>query len=392
MMQTTEYKGPTDGTEQPQPYPTPQPQPEPSPPPYDTNSPLAAWAGPYVTDMLGKSWALSQGPYQAYQGPLTAGATGNQMSAFQGVAGLAVPDIVGQSATNLQNVGAEMGDLNYDPTQFTSQYTAPTDMYQAGDISTGRFDTAAAQQYMNPYLQSALDPMMQEARRQAEISRLSDASRLTQAGAFGGSRQAIMESEMNRNLMDKQNQMLTQGYQQAFDRAMQGFQTDEQRALEAQIAQERAREAQGTQALTGAADAARYGLAADELGEQSRQFGAGYGLDALTSRIAAEQAAGDMGLQDLASQMDIYNQMYDMGSAERGIDQERIAADYAQFQQERDYPYEQLQFMQSMLQGLPISSRETANDENILAQILGGAGGLGELFGDLFGQGEGTTP
>ena len=55
------------------------------PPPYDVNSPLASWAGPYITDMLGKGWALSEQPYQAYLGPLTAGATGNQLNAFSGV-------------------------------------------------------------------------------------------------------------------------------------------------------------------------------------------------------------------------------------------------------------------------------------------------------------------
>jgi len=56
-----------------------------------TESSLSTWAGPYVTDMLGKGWALSEQPYQAYTGPLTAGPSAAQTSAFQGIAGLAVP-------------------------------------------------------------------------------------------------------------------------------------------------------------------------------------------------------------------------------------------------------------------------------------------------------------
>jgi hypothetical protein len=115
--------------------------------------------------MLGKGQALANQPYQAYGGPLTAGQSTAQQAAFQGVAGLAVP--TGQMGAAFQ------------PQKFTAQ---------------------AAQDYMNPYLQSALNPQIEEARRQAQITRLGDANRLTQAGAYGGSRQAIMESELNRSL------------------------------------------------------------------------------------------------------------------------------------------------------------------------------------------------
>jgi hypothetical protein len=55
------------------------------------SSSLSPWAGPYVTDMLGKGAALSAMPYTAYEGPLTAGASDLQQQAFQGLAGLAVP-------------------------------------------------------------------------------------------------------------------------------------------------------------------------------------------------------------------------------------------------------------------------------------------------------------
>ena len=47
---------------------------------------------------------------------------------------------------------------------------------------------------MNHFIQTALDPQIAEARRQAEIQRVANDGRLTQAGAYGGSRQAIMES------------------------------------------------------------------------------------------------------------------------------------------------------------------------------------------------------
>ena len=53
-----------------------------------TESSLSNWAGPYVTEMLGRGQALAEQPYQAYTGPLTAGASPTQQTAFQGIAGL----------------------------------------------------------------------------------------------------------------------------------------------------------------------------------------------------------------------------------------------------------------------------------------------------------------
>jgi hypothetical protein len=56
-----------------------------------TESSLSNWAGPYVTEMLGRGQALASQPYQAYTGPLTAGQSGLQTQAFQGLAGLTIP-------------------------------------------------------------------------------------------------------------------------------------------------------------------------------------------------------------------------------------------------------------------------------------------------------------
>ena len=129
-----------------------------------TESNLSTWAGPYVTDMLAKGQAAGSMPYQAYSGPLTAGASAGQQAAFSGIAGL----------------------------------TIPTD--QMGAFTPGTFDADAASRYMNPYLMSALQPQIDEARRQAQIQQTQTRGQLTKAGAYGGGRQAIMESEATRNL------------------------------------------------------------------------------------------------------------------------------------------------------------------------------------------------
>ena len=158
--------------------------------PLGTESALASYAGDYVTDILGKGAAAVDEGYQAYTGPLTAGESDLQTKAFEGLGGLTIP------------------------TEGMSAFT--------GSMA----DPASVNMYMNPYLQNVLDPQLEELRRQADISRVADASRLTQAGAFGGSRQAVMESEGRRNLLDQLNKTLGEGYYTAYDQAREGMEFD----------------------------------------------------------------------------------------------------------------------------------------------------------------------
>ena len=134
-------------------------------------SSLSSWAGPYVTEMLGQGQALANMPYQGYTGPLTAGESGLQTKSFEGLGGLNVPtDTMGGFA----------------PTSFTGMgYTMP----DAAGLAAGANLPPGApanvvQQYMNPYLQNALQPQIAEARRQHEIDRVAQAGRLGQAGAY----------------------------------------------------------------------------------------------------------------------------------------------------------------------------------------------------------------
>jgi hypothetical protein len=177
-----------------------------------------------------------------------------------------------------------------------------------------------AQQYMNPYLQQSLDPQLAEIRRQAEITRLGDAGRLTKAGAYGGGRQAVMESEGNRNLASQLARTTGEGYNTAYDKAATQFNTE-----------------QGL------------GLNAQNLTNQ-------YGLSALGKTA-------------------------ELGGVQRGIESEGIAADMAQFNQERDFPYKQVQYQQSLLQGMPLATQSyTYAQPSTMANIGGTAGGLASLY------------
>ena len=248
-----------------------------------SESSLSNYVGPYVTDMLGKGAALAETPYQEFQGPLTAGVSDLQQQAFTGIGNLQTPTNMG----------------------------------------VNRFDSAAATQYMNPYLMASINPQIDQARRQAEIQRISDAGRLTKAGAFGGSRQAVMEAEGNRALGDRIADITGQGYASAYDRGLAQFNQEQ---------------------------AARNNFGFEVLGGQG--------------------TAGDK---------------------QRNIEQQGISADISQFEEERDFPYKQVQYQQSLLQGLPLEAQSVSySTPSTLSQLAGGDNaintllnryGLGSLFG-----------
>jgi len=280
------------------------------------SSSLATWAGDYVGDMLSRGQALSNMPYEGYTGPLTAGTSALQDKSFAGLGGLSVPEDT-------------MG--GFQSTSFTGMgYTMPDAAALAGgaNIPPGA-PTNVVQQYMNPYLQNALQPQIAEARRQHEIDRMAQAGRFGKADAYGGSRQAIAEAEMGRGLRDRLSGIVGTGYQTAYDQAQAQFNKEQQ---ERRLDQEAANQ---------------------------------YGFDVLGAQGTA-------------------------GGVQRAIETEGILADQGQFNEAREYPYKNVQYMQSLLEGLPLETQEYSYYEPSGLQNLYGAtsdatgiiGMLTDLFGD----------
>jgi hypothetical protein len=328
--------------------------------------------------MLGRGQALANQPYQAYTGPLTAGPSALQNQAFSGLAGLSMQGY--DDAQNLANTaGTAAGNLSYDPMTFANQFNAPG-AYTPGQFGAGTFDNAAAQQYMNPYLMSALNPQLDEARRQSEITRLGDATRLTQAGAFGGSRQAIMESELNRNLMDKQSDITGTGYRDAFDKAMAQFNAEQNRGLDVQRETEKSRQFGADYGMKSAENTARYGLDADKLSQDESQFGANFGRNAIDSQLRAAELLARTTDMSNRGEMDYLRELLAGGATQRTIEQQGIDADKAQFDEERLYPYKNVQYMQSLLTGMPIENRTTEYQQpSTLSEVGSTIGMISEL-------------
>jgi hypothetical protein len=252
--------------------------------------------------MLGQGQALANMPYQAYMGPLTSGESPLQTQAFNTAGSLTTPTSIGNAATTAGNIATKASDLTYKPT-------------------TSAFDATQAQTYMNPYLQSSLTPQLEEARRQSQITQQQNAAKMTQAGAFGGSRQAILDAETQRNLGTNLANITGQGYSNAYDKAMAQFNADQSRKM------------------------------------QEAQYGAGIGLQGLQTGLQAAQAQGGLGATQASTGLANLSQQLAAGQQQRGIESEGIAADKAQFEEARANPYKMVQYQQSLLQGLPLAAQ-----------------------------------
>jgi len=205
---------------------------------------------PFASELMRRTGALTSQPYERYQYNRIADFDPMQLQSQQAAANMRVSPYVGQSAGIAGNVANRAMNMNYDPTRFMEER-----------VRTGQFNQpGAAESYMSPYMQNVVDIGKREAARQDAIAGGQRAAQAVGAGAFGGSRQAIMEAEANRNLMQQMGDIQAKGSQAAYEQAAQQFQSDQARMLQAAMANQ------------------AKNLEAQQLGEQSRQFGADLGL------------------------------------------------------------------------------------------------------------------
>jgi hypothetical protein len=293
--------------------------------PATTESNLSSWAGPGIADYIQRGTAIAKEPYQAYKGPLTAGTAPLQQQAFTAAGNLQVPASIGAAGTAATEIGNKMGAMSYSPVG-------------------SDFDTAAATKYMNPYLQASLDPQLAEARRQSQITQMGNASKATQAGAFGGSRGALMDAETQRNLGTNLAGITGTGYNTAYTNAMQQFNADQTRKA------------------------------------QEAQFGSNFGLNALTQQLGANNASANIGaLQNTAGIANL-GALSSAGAAQRGIESEGIAANKAAFEEERGAPMAGILATQKLYDKLPVSTVTSSTATTPYQQVAETAGQVKNVY------------
>ena len=213
-------------------------------------------------------------------------------------------------------------DPGYAARDVQSQYTGQADFgpgFQAGTVA----DAATLQSYMNPYQQLVTDIEAREAKRASDTQAAEIAQQAAMAGGLGGYREAILQSERERNLSQQLADIQARGGQAAFAQAQKAFEADraarlQQAQLGLQTGTEQQRALQQAEQLRQAAfgtseqarqQAAKLGLSAQqqeeaarqaqeqfnqrsfEAGEKARQQAAQLGLSAQQQQEAANQAA-----------------------------------------------------------------------------------------------------
>jgi hypothetical protein len=306
---------------------------------YSTNVP--EYARPYVENMLNATQAQIYNddmkgfnkyvPYSTDPTKYVAGFSPLQSYAQSGAAGLNLPSNYGLATGQTLGTGMQIGALAPQMGMAGANY---------GAMATNPYATSA---YMNPYLSASLAPQLAEARRQYDITGAQQQSAATRGGAFGGSREALMAAENRRNMGTAMNQMIGQGYNQAFGQAQQ---------------------------------AQQFGA---NLGLQGQQAQAG----ALAQQLAAANQLAGLGGQQLQAQQGIYNLQNQFGQQQQAQQQNVINQAIQNYATEQQYPFMQLGILNSMLRGLPMQQSSTQMYQappSAVSQLAGlGTAGLGAL-------------
>jgi hypothetical protein len=320
------------------------------------NSNLPEYVRPYVEGMLGSAqqqiynmnsagnitgfkgytpYSTNMQDYQASFSPM-------QQQSFQGAAQLQTPgqfqagsQLAGASGMGSLGVAGQAGAMGQAGNQYNAMATNPY----------------ATQAFMNPYLNASLQPQLQEMARQYGITGTQEQSQATQAGAFGGSREALMAAENQRNKNTAMNQAIGTGYNNAFQAAQQ---------------------------------AQQFGA---NIGLQGQQAAANAALQGYGQANNAAGTLGQLGQQQLTGQEGILGIQNTYGGQQQAQQQNMINQAIQNYATAQQYPMMQLGNMSNLLHGLPMQSSTTQSYQaqpGIASQIgaLGtGAIGLSKLAG-----------
>jgi hypothetical protein len=217
------------------------------------------------------------------------------------------------------------------------QFGQGTDSVNAG-ISTlqGLTDADKTKAYMSPYIQNVMDVNKQEALRDAQMKLVGSNLASSRQGTYGGARNALMQSEADRNLQTQMGKIQATGMQSAF---------------------EDARKTQLAQA-------------------------AGYGQ--LGSTMGALGTAQEAATMDLTKARGAY------GDLQRNVQQNQLDAQYNDLMAKLNQPLTNVETMNNLARGTPLTQTATSTTQTTpppsFASQLAGTGLTGLSLYNMFGK------
>jgi hypothetical protein len=272
------------------------------------------------------SWAqpyvssyLNKGSELLSQGPNAA-----QQQVYGNAQNMQAPTQFGQGSGLLNQAGAGLLGTTGTALGYGSQAAGAGQNY--ANMAT---DPSQMQAYMNPYIQQSLAPQLSLLNQQQALAGQGINAKAVGQGAFGGNRATLAQGLNAQNYDLARQQAIGQGYNEAFKNAQQAQQYGSTLGL------------QGLNTALQGVNQAQQGY------QGATQAGVGLG------NIGAQQTQSDVAR--LGLQNTIANQQYNL-------------------------PYQQANFMQGLMGGLPVSSATTTGytaGQNPYVQGIGAIGTIG---------------
>jgi hypothetical protein len=355
-----------------------------------TQSNLPEYARPYFESMMQRASTAMTTPYTPYEQERIAGFTPEQRQLQQNILGQQTPGEFGQAGGLAATAG--LGSLQagqYTPGQFNAGQV------QAGPLNYFQMQgpesftqSGMAQQYMSPFIQAALDPQRREAIRAAKQGQLAQGLGAARQGSYGGSRQLLASMNRERNLGQQLGDIEARGMQTAYEQAQGQFNAEQQARQQAGMQNLQA--ALGVQSLGSGQNMQaqlanqQYGLEAQRMGEQSRQFGSQQGLAGLAQAGQMAQTLSNIGTGRSQADQARFGLQTQTAAQQQALQQQYLDKAYADFLRQRDYPMEQLQQYSSLLRGVPVTPSSTtstyAQAPGLGQQLIGAGLGAASIY------------
>jgi len=358
-------------------------------------------------DLYSRSQQIAQQPFIPYTGPMVAGFSPDQLRQFQATRGLFESGMGYDPTKALQGMAQEQFKPTIQPvTGFeapTIEATQAPGAAQIGPVSTPQFRGLLSQDigaYQSPYQQQVIDLAMGDIQRQADIARTGAQERAIRAGAFGGSRSALLESESQRPYAEQMARTAA-GLRQS------GFQ-------QAQAAAERDLARQQQLGVFGAGQEQQRALQQAQLGQQAGIFGAELGQQRRMQQAQLQQQR-QLGGLDIAGRAALTQPQLEMqaraqrsgllgglagqqlqglgllggiGQQQQALQQQAIGAQRGEFQRALQYPQQQLGLLATGVSGVQPTITQTGGySPSGLEKFQAGLGLLNTaqpIFSNLF--------
>lgn len=273
---------------------------------------------------------------------------------------LAQPRIDPQTGESLGPQGIGLYEPLFQDAQAT--FEEGVDSFKEGisslEDTTGAYDPTSYKDFYNPFVEEVIDVTQADIQRAGDIAGIGDRAQAVAQGAYGGSRQAVAEQELQRNIDDRKARIGAQLRAAAFT----GAQKQAQGAFENQM---------------------KRGQTASQLFGQL-----GQGIGALGTRQGALGEASQAALQ-----RDV-NALFNVGSLEQAQQQSEYDVQRAAAIERAYEPFQRFGFVSDILQGVPTTQSTlgitSVPRPNPVASILGtaqslsaGGGNIGGILGAI---------